>query len=131
MRAFLFGVVLLTALAFAADRDLAGGYAGEWKSGTSGTGGAIHFALTPSNDGWTGDAGFTYGGAEVPCKTVSVKLKDGKLEMVFDYLLQDAPLRSTLKGEWKDGQFSGTYESAGADGTQGVDAGTWSAKRKR
>ena len=47
--------MLLFALAgFCADRDLAGRYTGEWKSNSSGNGGALHMTLDAAPDGaWT------------------------------------------------------------------------------
>ena len=127
MRTLLFGTVLLLVSAFAADRDLTGPFAGEWKSGSSGNGGAIHFTL---REGGASDIGFTLDGAEVPCKTVTFKLQDGKILLAYDFEAQGYTLRSTLKGEWKDGAFSGTYDTGLGDGSQGVDAGSWTAKRK-
>jgi len=129
MRTLLFGMLLLLATAFAADRDLAGGYVGEWKSGASGNGGAIRFSLQGSGDSWKSDVAFTIDGAEVPCKTVSAKLQDGKIELVYQFELQNTGLQSTQKGTWNGTEFRGTYETATVDG-QGVDSGTWIAKRK-
>lgn len=128
MRSFFIGLVLLLATAFAADRDLAGGYAGEWKS-ASGNGGAIRFTLEPAGDGWKGTAAFSLDGAEVPCKIRTAKLQDGKIELVYDFELQNTGLRSTQKGTWNASEFRGTYETATVEG-QAVDSGTWSAKRK-
>jgi hypothetical protein len=129
MRTFLLGLVLLLATAFAADRDLAGGYTGEWKSGASGDGGAIRFTLEPAGDAWKGTVSFTMAGTEVPCTMRTVKLKDGKVELVYDFDVQNTGLRSTVTGNWNATEFRGTYETAVVDG-QGADAGTWSAKRK-
>jgi hypothetical protein len=129
MRTFLLGLLLLLATAFAADRDLAGGYIGEWKSGSSGNGGAIRFTLEPAGDARKGTVSFSLDGAEVPCTIRTLKLQDGKIELVYDFEVQNTGLRSSLKGTGTASEFRGTYETATADG-QGVDAGTWTAKRK-
>jgi hypothetical protein len=129
MRTFLFGLVLLLATAFAADRDLAGGYVGEWKSGSSGNGGAIRFALEPVGDSWKGTVTFALDGTEVPCTMRTVKVKDGKIELIYDFEVQNTSLRSDVTGTWNATEFRGTYETSVVDG-QGVDSGSWSAKRK-
>jgi len=129
MRTLLLGMVFLLAAAFAADSDLAGAYAGEWNSGSSGNGGAIRFALENSGGAWKGTVSFSLDGAEVPCTMRTVKLQDGKVELVYDFALQGISLRSAVKGEWKDKEFRGTYETTTSDGSA-VDSGSWSAKRK-
>jgi hypothetical protein len=123
------GLLFLVVGAFAADTDLAGGYVGGWQSGSSGNGGAIRFVLERSGGAWKGSVAFTLEGAEVPCTMRTVKLQDGKVELVYDFDLQGFSLRSTVKGEWKDKEFRGSYETTMSDGSV-VDAGTWSAKRK-
>ena len=130
MRTVLFGMLLLLAAAFAADRDLAGGYTGEWQSKSSGNSGTIRFTLEPAGDAWKGTAGFALDGSEVACTVRTLKVQDGKIELSYDFVIQDLALRSTQKGEWKAGEFHGTYETTTADGSQAIDAGTWSAKRK-
>ena len=129
MRIVLMGMLLLLAAAFAADTNLAGGYAGEWKSGASGNGGPLRFVLENAGGDWNGSAAFALDGTDVPCTMRTMKIADNKIEQVYEFEVQGTVLRSTQKGEWKDGEFRGTYETATVDG-QGVDAGTWSAKRK-
>jgi len=126
MRTLLFGMAFLLVSGFAADRDLAGSFAGDWKSGSGGSGGAIHFTLQESGGTWKSD-GFTLEGAEVPCKTVAVKMQDGKLLLAYDFEIQGYTLRSTVKG---DNGFTGTYDTATPDGSQAVDSGTWKVARK-
>jgi hypothetical protein len=122
-------MLFLLVAAFAADTGLVGGYAGEWKSGSSGNGGPIRFVLENTGGAWKSTASFSLDGTEVPCTMRTVKIADNKIELVYEFEVQGTVLRSTQKGEWKDGEFHGTYETATADG-QGIDAGTWSAKRK-
>ena len=129
MRTAFLGLLFLVAAAFAADADLASGYAGEWKSGSSGNGGTLHFALQKDGVDWKGTAGFALDGTEVPCTMRTIKIAGNKVELVYEFEVQGTVLRSTQKGEWKDNEFRGTYETATADG-QGIDAGTWSAKKK-
>ena len=122
-------VFLLAASSLAADRDLAGGYSGEWKSTASGNGGTVRFVLENEGGAWKGTAAFTLDGTEVPCTMRTVKVQDGKIELVYEFDAQGTLLRSTQKGEWKDVEFRGSYSTATADG-QSIDQGTWSAKRK-
>jgi len=131
MRRVLLGVTLLVAAAFAADRDLAGGFAGEWKSGASGNSGAIHFTLENEGGTWKSTFVFALDGADVPCTMRSVKLQDGKVELVYDAEVQNTVIRNTVKGEWTGAEFRGTYAAATADGNEVVDTGTWTAKRTR
>jgi hypothetical protein len=129
MRFLLISVLLLAASSLAADRDLAGGYSGEWKSTASEYGGTLRFVLENDGGVWKGTASFTMEGTEVPCTMRTVKVQDGKIELVYEFETQGTLLRSTQKGEWKDLEFRGSYSTATADG-QGIDQGTWSAKRK-
>ncbi len=131
MRRVLFAVVLLMAAAFAADRDLAGGFAGEWKSGNSGNSGTIHFTLENSGGTWKSTFGFVLDGAEVPCTMRTVKVQEGKVELVYDSDVQSTVIRTTAKGEWTGAEFHGTYATATADANEVVDSGTWTAKRTK
>jgi hypothetical protein len=131
MRKILIAGVLSIAAMMAADRDLAGGYQGEWKSGSSGTGGEITFSLEPAGAEWKGTVVFKLDGADVPCTMRTVKLQDGKVELVYDFETQGYALRSKVTGAWNGTGFSGSYETATADGSQNVDAGTWKAQRKK
>ena len=129
MRTLWIGTLLLAISSFAADRDLAGGYSGEWKSTATAYSGALRFVLENQGGTWKGTASFTLDGAEVPCTIRTVKIQDGKIELVYEFEAQGTVLRSTQTGEWKDMEFRGSYSTATADG-QGIDQGTWSAKRK-
>lgn len=66
-----------------------------------------------------------------PCTTRSVKFHDGKLELAYDFEIQRVALRSSLKGEWTGAEMKGGYEITTADGSQSVDTGTWTVKRKK
>ena len=56
----------LLMIATAADRDLAGRYAGEWKSSSGSGDGAIRLSLDSAPDGaWKLDVVFTFAGADV------------------------------------------------------------------
>ena len=130
MRTVLLGMLFLLVVAFAVDTDLAGGFAGEWKSASSGNGGAIRFTLENAGGAWKSTVAFGLDGAEVQCAMRSVKLQDGKVELVYDFEVQGIALRSTVKGDWNGTEFRGGYETTTPDGS-GVDSGSWSAKRKK
>lgn len=125
-------LLVLIAAAFAADRDLAGRFAGEWKSASSENGGAFQFALNPQEDAtWKCDLTFLLDSGEVKTVMREVKLQDGKLELAYDFDVQGTTVRSRVKGAWDGGAFRGTYETTVSDGSQQVDSGTWSAARKK
>ena len=130
MRRMTFMTVLLALVAVCADRDLAGRYTGEWKSG-AGNSGAYHMTLTPRQDGeWTCEAGFGYEGTEVKTKTHQMLLKDSKIDVSYDFELQGAPLRTRMTGEWNGNAFTGKYDTTVIGGDP-VDSGTWTAARAK
>ena len=53
----------------------------------------------------------------------------GTLLLAISSFAADRDLAGGYSGEWKDMEFRGSYSTATADG-QGIDQGTWSAKRK-
>ena len=121
---------LLFFAAFAADRDMGGRYAGEWKSTASGNGGAIRFSLeAAAGGGWKSELSFALAGADVKTSMREVKLQDGKIELVYDFDVQGASLRSRVKGDWNGTAFSGNYVTTLTDGSEGVDGGTWNAAK--
>jgi len=125
-------VLVLIAAASAADRDLAGRFAGEWKSATSDNGGMIQFALDPQDGGaWKCELTFFLDDGEVKTVMREVKLQDGKIEIAYDFDVEGATLRSRVKGEWDGGAFRGKYETTLSDGSQQVDSGSWNASRKK
>lgn len=130
-RLMIVGFVLIAA-AFAADRDLAGRFGGEWKSASSESGGTIQFALAPQEGAaWKCDLTFSLNDAEVKTSMREVKLQEGKIELVYDFDVQGTTLRSRVKGEWDGAAFRGKYETTVSDGSQQVDSGSWSASRKK
>jgi hypothetical protein len=125
-------LLLLIAAAFAADRDLAGRFAGDWKSASGENGGTIQFALNPQEGAaWKCDLTFSLNDGEVKTLMREVKLQDGKIEVAYDFDVQGTTLRSRLKGEWDGMTFRGKYETTAGDGSQQVDSGSWSASRKK
>ena len=110
----------------AADRDLAGRYAGEWKSNGSGGGGAFRMSLDLTPGGaWKWDVTFMYAGAEVKTTPRELKLNQSKLEGSYDFDLQGFSLRSHVTGEWNGKAFEGRYQTTTTDGSTGVDEGVW------
>ena len=124
-------MLLLVLAGFCADRDLAGRYTGEWKSDSSGNGGAYRMTLSAAPDGtWSCDATFSLDGADVKTTTHQIKLQDSKLDVSYDFAIQGINLRSRMTGEWNGSAFKGRYETAVIDG-DAVDAGTWNAGRAK
>ena len=58
-----------------------------------------------------------------------VKIADATIELVYDFEIQGVTARSRVKGEWSGTAFKGNYETTLADGSQGLDGGTWNASR--
>jgi major membrane immunogen (membrane-anchored lipoprotein) len=131
MRRFTIWILLLVLAGYCADRDLAGRYAGEWKSDSSGNGGAYRMTLDAAPDGsWKCEAGFSLDGADIKTTTHEIKLQDSKLDVSYDFEIQGVSLRSHMMGEWSGSVFKGRYETA-IIGGDGVDAGTWTAGRAK
>jgi hypothetical protein len=123
MRKLLLGLATAVALLSA---GLAGTYKGTWSG--AGGGGDMNITLTQSDSDWKADASFTLGGETVKTKVTTIKVDGNKLTLVYTFDLQGNVLESSMKGELKDGVFSGDYQTkATADGSA-VDAGTWTAK---
>jgi hypothetical protein len=116
----------------AADRDLAGKYSGEWKSNSSGGGGAFRMNLELAADGtWKWEVTFTYAGQEVKTTAGQVKVAQSKLEGWYDFDLQGFTLRSRITGEWNGKAFEGKYQSGAADGSATVDEGVWNVAKAK
>jgi hypothetical protein len=121
-----FTVLLLLTVALLFAAGLAGTYKGTWSG--SGGGGDMNITLTQSDSDWKADASFTLGGETVKTKVTTIKVDGNKLTLVYTFDLQGNILESSMKGELKDGVFSGDYQTkAIADGSA-VDSGTWTAK---
>jgi len=130
MRYLSFLFLLLLVPVDAADSDLAGRYAGEWKSNGSGGGGAFRFSLDLAAGGaWKWDVSFVYAGAEIKTVTHELKVNQSKLEGSYDFDLQGFALRSHITGEWNGKAFAGSYQTTTTDGSTGVDEGAWNAAR--
>ncbi len=121
---FLLSILLLRA----ADTGMAGPYAGEWKSDSSGNSGAVHMTLTAAPGGtWKCDISFTLAGQEVKSKVQSFKLENSQLEVAYDFEIQGVIARSKLTGKWDGKAFAGRYQTTVVDTGDQVDAGMWSA----
>jgi hypothetical protein len=130
MRCFAVCLAVFLTCASAANRDLAGRYAGEWKSASSGNGGAIRFTLDGGTAGaWKCDLAFDLDGSNVKTTMRDVKVQDTKVEFTYDFEAQGVTLRSHVMGDWTGTEFKGKYETSLADGSP-VDGGTWSAARQ-
>jgi len=132
MRQLTVCLMMLLATAFAADKGLAGKYAGEWKSAGSGNGGTLHFTLEgPEKGTWKCEVTFSLDGNDVKTimREVKVQEADAKVEFAYDFDVQGATVRSHLTGDWDGASFKGKYQSTLPDGSQ-VDAGTWTAVRE-
>ena len=123
-------VLLLFSFVVLAAADPAGKYSGTW-SGASADG-TIKIALAhaAAKGEWTADVSFTLAAEEVKCKTVSVKVDGAKLDLVYDFTLSGAQLRSTVTGKFDDPKIEGTYSTAAPDGSS-VDGGTFKVTREK
>lgn len=131
MRRFTIWMLLLVLGGYCAGRDLAGRYTGEWKSDSSGNGGAIRMTLDAAPDGtWKCEVSFSIEGVDIKTTTHQIKLQDSKLDVSYDFEAPGARLRSHMTGEWNGSVFQGRYETSVIDGGA-IDAGTWSASRAK
>jgi hypothetical protein len=116
----------------AADTGMAGPYAGEWKSDSSGSGGAVHMTLAAAPDGsWKCDISFTLAGEEVKSKVQSFKFENSQLDVAYDFEIQGVVAHSKLTGNWDGKVFSGRYQTTVVDTADAGDAGTWNAERSK
>ncbi len=126
-RSILFPFLLVFVLSVVALASPAGRYVGKWV-GTSAEG-VIKIALSQADKGeWKADVSFTYGDANVPCKTISVKVTDDKLDLVYEFEIAGMQATSTVTGDIKGNEMSGTYHTKGSDGSD-VDQGTWKVSK--
>src|SRR5206468_3152154 len=132
MRRLLVCVCVLLATVLAADRDLAGKYAGEWKSGGSGYGGGINFSIEPAAGGaWKSQLTFGLESSNVTTIMREVTLQDGNVQLIYDFEAQGTALRSNVKGKWDGSAFKGDYRTTLSNGSDEVDSGTWSASKAK
>jgi hypothetical protein len=122
--------LVLLACAFADDKSIAGRYAGEWKSGSSGNGGGLHFTLE-GPETWKCELSFALDGGEVKTVMREVKVQDTKVEFTYDFELQGATLRSHLKGDWNGAGFRGTYATTVVADGSSIDGGTWTGVKEK
>ena len=122
-------LLLLAFFAFAADSDLAGKHAGEWKSNSSDVGGPIRFTLEAAGGTWKCDLSFGLNGADVKTTMKTVKVQGSKIELLYDFDAGGMTLTSHVTGEWNGSGFKGNYDTTG--GGVPVDSGTWSASRAK
>jgi hypothetical protein len=116
----------------AADTGMAGPYAGQWKSDSSGDGGTLQMALTAApGDAWKCDISFTLTGEEVKTKIQSFKFENSQLDVAYDFEVQGVIARSKLTGKWDGKSFTGRYQTTVVDSGDGLDAGTWNAARSK
>ena len=105
----------------------AGTYVGKW-IGINAEG-DFKIALSQTENGeWRAEVSFTYGDADIKCKMVSVKVKNGNVELVYDFEIASLHARSTVTGEIKGDEMSGKYHTEGADRSE-VDQGTWKVSK--
>jgi hypothetical protein len=73
----------------AADTGIAGPYAGQWKSDSSGDGGTLHMTLAAApGDSLKCDITFTLAGEEVKTKMQSFKFENSQLDVAYDFEVQ-------------------------------------------
>lgn len=129
MRRITTWLLFVVLAAFCADRDMAGRYTGEWKSTTSGNGGALRVTLETGPDGsWKCESGFTIEGSDIKTVTQELKVQDSKLDVSYDFKVEGATLRSRMTGDWSGGTFKGRYQTKVVGGDT-VDEGTWTVSR--
>jgi hypothetical protein len=122
-RSILFPFLFLLVSSVLALASPAGTYVGKWIGMTAE--GDFKIALSQTEKGeWKAEVSFTYGDSDIKCKMVSVKVEDGKVELVYDFEIASLHARSTVTGEIKGTGMSGKYHTEGADGSE-VDQGTW------
>ena len=121
--------LLAAMLAAAGGNDIAGSYAGDWTSSSSGVSGRFHLTLASSADGkWQCEVTFSLDGEDVKTTVKSLKVEGAKLEVAYEFNIQGYDLRSTINGELRDKKLEGKYRTqAVADGSP-VDEGEWKAK---
>jgi hypothetical protein len=116
---------MFSSLAFAFANP-AGKYSGTWTG--SNNDGTIKIALTQAaaKGEWNADVSFTVGDQEVKCKTISVKVADDKLDLVYEFNVSGLQATSTVSGKFDGGKLEGQYTTKSSEGAS-VDQGTFKA----
>jgi hypothetical protein len=119
-------ILLLLSLVVCAqskDAAYAGSWTGTWTGG--GGGGGLKLKLTQTDGKWSGEASFEIQGTDVPCVVKTLKIDGDSIAFSYEFDLQGTKLISNLTGKKKDKTLEGEYKTTTADGSQGVDNGSW------
>ena len=123
-------ILLLLCLIAANAADLAGRFAGDWKSSGGGNSGSFRMNLAHGGGAWKLEVTFTIGGdSEVKTTVRELKVDGDKLEAAYDFDLAGNILRSHITGQLSGDKFDGKYRTTTVDGGTPVDDGSWSAVR--
>src|SRR5579863_8184267 len=98
-RSILFPILFLLVFSAVVLASPAGNYVGKWVGGSAE--GVIKIALTQEKGEWKADVSFTYGDADIKCKTVSVKVEGSKLDLVYTFEIAGMQAQSTVTGDIK------------------------------
>jgi hypothetical protein len=130
MRILKFALVCVVVLMTATAADVAGRYAGEWKSNGGGGNGAFRMSLDPGSGGACKlEVTFAFSGSDVKTSVRECKLSGSKVDATYDFDLMGNQLRSHILGELNGDAIQGTYQTTSTDGGQ-VDDGVWNASRQ-
>ena len=111
--------------------DVAGRFAGEWKSNGGGGNGAFRMSLEPGSGGaCKAEVTFDFSGSDVKTSVRECKMDGTKVDVTYDFDLMGNQLRSHVTGELKGDSIKGAYQTTSSDGAP-VDEGTWSASRAK
>ena len=126
-------VWILLLLCFAVfGRDLAGKYAGDWVSDSSGAGGTMRLSLEAAGQGkWKLDVTFTIENEDVKTVMQSVKVEGNRLEAAYDFDFAGNKLRSAISGQLNGDALTGSYKTTAVESGAPVDGGTWKASPAR
>jgi hypothetical protein len=114
-------ILLVPVLAFAMASP-AGTYNGTWVGMQSD--GGIKIVLAQAQGEWTADVSFTFGGQEVKCKTVRIKVDGDKLDLAYEFNIGGLQATSTVAGKFDGDKLEGKYSTKSAEGAD-VDQGTF------
>jgi hypothetical protein len=130
MKILKFALVCLLVLMTASAADVAGRYAGEWKSNGGGGAGAFRMSLESGSGGACKlEVTFAFAGSDVKTSMHECKVDGSKVDASYDFELMGNQLRSHIVGELKGDAIKGTYQTTTTDGGP-VDEGVWNASRQ-